>query len=136
MNFSAPARAKLICWYQSCSAHCFRRTGSLCARFAFCANFVFGRLIVFFSSSAGASVDMVLQVIKRRIVTAWMLAHQQPHGRVRSPRVSKRQPHHPNSQQCIEPSLTVGLLTQKARTMFSGETMVRAVSKPFDVFRS
>src|SRR5713226_8403625 len=65
MNVFAPARAARIRLYKSCSAHCFRRAGSLCGRFAFCANFVCGRLIVCFSSSAGASVDMSSAFYKR-----------------------------------------------------------------------
>src|SRR5262245_39542543 len=57
MNFSAPARAWRISWYKSKSAHFFKRAGSLCVRFAFCAKAVLGRLTVFFKSS-GVSVDI------------------------------------------------------------------------------
>src|SRR2546425_9713192 len=64
MNLSAPARACRICSYKLRSAHFFRRAGPLCGRLAFCANLVFGRLIVFFSSSGGASVGINTFVIK------------------------------------------------------------------------
>src|SRR4030095_11733588 len=47
------------------SAHFFRRTGSVCGRFAFCPNLVFGRLTVFLSSRAVASVDIINRSQKR-----------------------------------------------------------------------
>src|SRR4051794_1064409 len=57
MKTSRPARARRIKSYKFASAQRFKRAGSDCARFAFCAKPVFGRLTVFFKSS-GASVDI------------------------------------------------------------------------------
>src|SRR5918911_3125269 len=58
MNFSAPARRSRISRYRSISAQRFRRAGSAWPRLAFCAKLVFGRLMVFFSSSVVVCVDI------------------------------------------------------------------------------
>src|SRR2546429_7543768 len=81
MNLSAPARASPICLYKSISAHFFRRAGSVCGRFAFCANLVCGRLIVFFNSSGGASIGLVV-IVQRRNSNRMSVCF-------RSPRVSE-----------------------------------------------
>src|SRR4030095_11921544 len=58
MNLLDPLRDFWTSPYRSSSAHFLRRAGSLCARFAFCAKEVLGRLTVFLRSS-GVSVLII-----------------------------------------------------------------------------
>src|SRR5262249_42925611 len=65
MNFGFPRRTSSIQRYSPVSVHLFKRTGSLCPRFAFCEKFVFGRLTVFLRSKG----SVIVGVSKVKILT-------------------------------------------------------------------
>src|SRR5205085_7191123 len=96
------------------SAHFFKRAGSVCGRFAFCANFVFGRLIVFFRSSVASSVAISDKYQNRNSNRTNQVSTTRVSGWVKARPVHLTHP-------LTRIVLTIVRLQEKTRTIFSGD---------------